>query len=57
MEDYSKEESFENEDIKDHDENEDAIEMRENKEALITEKFSWNEGDFRKRNFSMEQAK
>ena len=27
-----------NEDFKEHDENEDAIEMRENKEALITEK-------------------
>ena len=27
-----------NEDLKEHDENEDAIEMRENKEALITEK-------------------
>ena len=46
-----------NEDFKEHDENEDATEMRENKEALITEKISWNEGDFRKRNFSMEQAK
>ena len=46
-----------NEDFKEHDENEDATEMREYKEALITEKFSWNEGDFRKRNFSMEQAK
>ena len=46
-----------NEDFKEHDENEDATEMRECKEALITEKISWNEGDFRKRNFSMEQAK
>ena len=27
-----------NEDFKEHDENEDAIEMRENKEVLITEK-------------------
>ena len=46
-----------NGDNEDHDENEDTIEMNENKEALITERIFWNEGDFRKKNFSMEQAK
>ena len=45
------------EDNEEHDENIEAIEMNENKEALITEKIFWNEGDFRKKNFSMEQAK
>ena len=37
------------EDNEEHDENIEAIEMNENKEALITEKIFWNEGDFRKK--------
>ena len=37
-------ESFENEDINEHNENEEATEMDENKEALNTEKSSWNKG-------------
>ena len=49
--------NVEYEDIEKHDENKNAIEMNENKEALITEIIFWNEGDFRKKNFSMEQAK
>ena len=37
------------EDIEEHDENMVDIEMNENKEALITERIFWNEGDFRKK--------
>ena len=38
MDPCGEKESFENEDIEDHDENEEATEMDENNEALTTEK-------------------
>ena len=44
MDPCGEKESFENEDINEHNENEEATEMDENKEALNTEKSSWNKG-------------
>ena len=44
--------NVENEDIEDHDENIESIDVKLDKEALITEsKNFWNQGDLRKENY------